>query len=1172
MTTGAAFGISGRERRGALGLGLVALCLTLVLYACEDVSVTTVEVASVGVAPAQATLVPGDTLRLSATARDASGGVLAGRSISWTSESGGVATVSSSGLVEAQAPGEAVIRASSGGASGTAVITVLAAPSIALSESEVNFTGQAGGDPASPRTLQVTNSGGGSLTGLTVQVSYEGTEPTGWLSASLQSTTAPAGLVLTANPSQLVTGSYQAEVQVSAVSASNSPATLVVRFDVGEAPPAIGLASNAIGFVWEEGQPFPGAQSIAVTNAGGGTLENLATSVRYPQGTVSGWLTASLNAGTAPTQLRLEVDPAQLQTGVYDAFVDVSAQGATNSPQEVRVRLTVGNPPPEIELTPSSIQWTTAEGSPPDPVSRTIQITNRGSGNLEGIEATVQYTGGGAPGWLNIALSGEEAPALLQLTAESSGLSPGTYQAEVTVSSPDAVNSPQSASVELQILPRVDTELSEIQADPDSLVANGESTSQITVVLRDPRGVQLPFGGQDVILSTTAGALGEVIDHGDGTHTATLTAPTSVGTGMVTATVDGQPIGDAVEVAFTAGPASPETSLLTVDPVELAADGESEATVFVTLRDAFENPLDAGGDDVEITLDGGGTLGTLVDQGDGSYTTTLTSPTTSGTATVGASVNGEELVASVTVTYAANAPGQIIKWSGDEQTGTVGEELSETLTIRVEDRFGNRVAGATVTWSPQAGSAAPTSSTTNPAGMTSTTWTLGTTAGTQTLTASVDGVGSPVVFTATAVPGPAAAIAVHSGDDQSGTVGEALEDPVEARVTDQFGNPVSGVSVSWTPADGSASPTSSTTNAQGVAATSWTLGPDAGTQTLTAAAAGQSVQFSATAESAGAAAIAVHSGNNQTGTVGTTLDNPLEARVTDQYGNPVAGVSVSWTTSDGSASPTPSTTNTQGIAATTWTLGSTPGSQSLTAAAAGQSVQFSATAEAGAAAAIAVHSGNNQTGTVGTALGQPLEARVTDSFGNPVAGVSVSWTTSNGSASPTPSTTNAQGIAATSWTLGSTPGSQSLTASAAGQSVQFSATAEAGAAAAIAVHSGNNQTGTVGTALPTALQARVTDSFGNPVAGVSVSWTPADGSVSATPTTTNAQGVAATSWTLGPDAGTQTLTAAAAGQSVQFSATAESAGAAAIAVHSGNNQTGTVGTALDNPLEARVTD
>ncbi len=1035
--------ISARGRRGTLTLGLLALCLSLGLHACEDVSVTTVEVASVSVDPGQGTLVPGDTLRLSATARDASGGALSGRPVSWTSENGGVATVSSSGLVEAHAPGEALIRASSEGASGTAVITVLAAPAIALSESEVGFTGQAGGEPASPRTVQVTNAGGGSLTGLTVQVIYEDAGSAGWLSANLQTTTAPAGLVLVANPSQLTTGRYRAEVRVSAASASNSPVTLDVSFDVEEAPPTIGLATNAIGFVWEEGQPHPGAQTIAVTNTGGGTLRGLTTSVRHPQGTPSGWLAASVDAETAPTQLRLVVDPDDLQTGVYDAFVDVSAQGATNSPQEVRVRLTVGNPPPELELTPASVQWTTEEGSPPDPASQSVQVTNRGSGTLGGLSASVAYTGGGASGWLTHALSGPEAPASLQLTAESAALPPGTYTAAVAVSSPDAVNSPQSVSVELRVLPGVDAELSEIQADPDTLVANGESTSLITVILRDARGAQLPSGGQEVVLSTTAGTLGALVDHGNGTHTATLTAPTTVGTGVVTGTVDGEPIGDAAEVTFMPGPASPETSLLTVDPAELVADGESEAKVRVELRDAFQNPLDTGGDDVEVTLEGEGTLGTLVDGGDGSYSTTLTSPTSTGSASVGASVNGEELAASVTVTYVASAPGRITMRSGDEQTGTVGEKLGEALTVRVEDQFGNRVSGATVTWTPQAGSASPTTSTTNPAGMASTEWTLGTTAGTQTLAASVEGVGSPVTFTATAEPDDPAAIMVHAGNNQTGTVGGELDDPLEVRVTDQYGNPVSGVSVSWSPDQGSADPTSSATDAQGIATTSWTLGITPGTQTLTASAAGQSVQFSATAVVAAPAAIVVHSGNNQTGTVGEPLAQELEARVTDEFGNPVSGVSVSWTPADGSANPTSSTTDLLGIAATSWTLGTDPGTQTLTASAGGQSVQFSATAEAGAVAAIVVHSGNNQTGTVGEELDDPLEVVVADQYGNPVPGVSVSWTPADGSANPTSSATDAQGVAATAWTLGTDPGTQTLTASAAGQSVQFSATAEA---------------------------------------------------------------------------------------------------------------------------------
>jgi len=71
---------------------------------------------------------------------------------------------------------------------------------------------------------------------------------------------------------------------------------------------------------------------------------------------------------------------------------------------------------------------------------------------------------------------------------------------------------------------------------------------------------------------------------------------------------------------------------------------------------------------------------------------------------------------------------------------------------------------------------------------------------------------------------------------------------------------------------------------------------------------------------------------------------------------------------------------------------------------------------------------------------------VTDAEGNPVSGVTVNWApaTGGGSASPTSSQTDASGIASTTWTLGSSPGAQTLDASVAGAgTATFDATGEA---------------------------------------------------------------------------------------------------------------------------------
>ena len=69
------------------------------------VTVSQVPVATVTVAPAAATLSVGDTRQLTATLRDATGGVLTGRTVTWTTNVPGVATVSTTGLVTAREPG-----------------------------------------------------------------------------------------------------------------------------------------------------------------------------------------------------------------------------------------------------------------------------------------------------------------------------------------------------------------------------------------------------------------------------------------------------------------------------------------------------------------------------------------------------------------------------------------------------------------------------------------------------------------------------------------------------------------------------------------------------------------------------------------------------------------------------------------------------------------------------------------------------------------------------------------------------------------------------------------------------------------------------------------------------------------------------------------------------------
>jgi plastocyanin len=176
--------------------------------------------------------------------------------------------------------------------------------------------------------------------------------------------------------------------------------------------------------------------------------------------------------------------------------------------------------------------------------------------------------------------------------------------------------------------------------------------------------------------------------------------------------------------------------------------------------------------------------------------------------------------------------------SGDAQAGTVAQPLSLPLQVVVTEG-GAPKSGATVTWSTTApgGSLQPGTASTDASGVASATWTLGTVSGSQTAQAALSGAaGSPVIFTATAAPGAAAEREKASGNEQEGPVGTVLPQPVEAMVSDQFGNGVPGVSVDWSASDGSVSAPSVPTDQAGTSAVTVTLPATVGPITITAAA------------------------------------------------------------------------------------------------------------------------------------------------------------------------------------------------------------------------------------------------------------------------------------------------------------------------------------------------
>jgi hypothetical protein len=153
------------------------------------------------------------------------------------------------------------------------------------------------------------------------------------------------------------------------------------------------------------------------------------------------------------------------------------------------------------------------------------------------------------------------------------------------------------------------------------------------------------------------------------------------------------------------------------------------------------------------------------------------------------------------------------------QIGTVGLVTAQPISVYVTDQNSNPMSGALVTWSIVTGKGTVDSatSTTNSIGDAVTHWTLGDTVGPNALQATLAG-GASITITASGVAGPATSIAKVSGDSQTVASGGSSSQPLAVKLTDQFGNAVSGALVVWaSPSGGTLSADSTVSDVNGMA-------------------------------------------------------------------------------------------------------------------------------------------------------------------------------------------------------------------------------------------------------------------------------------------------------------------------------------------------------------------
>ncbi len=396
------------------------------------------------------------------------------------------------------------------------------------------------------------------------------------------------------------------------------------------------------------------------------------------------------------------------------------------------------------------------------------------------------------------------------------------------------------------------------------------------------------------------------------------------------------------------------------------------------------------------------------------------------------------------------------------ESSLIGSSAAPLPSVIVTNNGGKGVSGVAVTFTVTAGNGTVTATAvkTDKQGIASVGWTYGMIEGDNILAASL-GTLEPVAFKVKTTGGAPKAM-TKENDGQSAAVGEALAQPASVVVVNGGGRAVTGASVKFTALGGSTLSGGATTaivatDANGRAQTPWTMGTVPGAYGLTAEVTNvPSLTFGATAI-AGSPAEVVKTGDAQTGTVDTYLPSLIGLTVRDRFQNPVSGVALTYSPQNGGSVPagTALLTDASGQASAQWKLPTVAGNATLNFTAGSLSGSFTATANPGAPAKLEkMASSDNQIGDAGQPLPQAMSVTVRDAYDNALRSVSVTFTPAGGSVNPGTVATDNLGQANTIWTLGSTGGATTLSASAAGiaNPVVFSATVIAPSADPCASH------------------------------------------------------------------------------------------------------------------------
>ncbi|HAO0299345.1 TPA: hypothetical protein IGZ57_004463 [Escherichia coli] len=689
-------------------------------------------------------------------------------------------------------------------------------------------------------------------------------------------------------------------------------------------------------------------------------------------------------------------------------------------------------------------------------------------------------------------------------------------------------NSSQSRNVTFIADART-AQIADLVVIKDGSEADGATANTLRARVTDAFGNALAGQTVSVLAGNGATVAPTVITGQDGTVEISVTSQTA-GVSAVTATINNS--SQSRNVTFVADVRTAQIADLVVIKDDSVADGSTANTLRARVTDAFGNML--AGQTVSVLADNGATTApTVITEPDGTVEISVTSQT-AGTSAVTASINSS--TASRNVTFVADVRTAKIADLVVIKDGSVADgAMANTLRVKITDAFGNTLAGQTVSVLADNGATTAPTVTTQPDGTVEISVTSQT-AGISAVTATINNstASQNVMFIADVRTAKIADLVVTR--DNSVADG-AMANTLQVKVTDANGNTLAGQTVSVLADNGVTVAPTVITGPDGtmeISVTSQTAGTSAVTASINNSSLSRNVTFVADVSTAQIADLVVSQDNAVAD--GATA-NTLQVRVTDAFGNALAGQTVSVLADNGATVAPVVTTQPDGtveISVTSQTAGSSAVTVSINSSSQSRDVTFIADVRTAQIADLVVIKDDS---VADGAMANMLRARVTDVFGNALAGQTVSVMADNGAAVASTMTTKPDGtveISVTSQTAGVSAVTATINSSTQSQNVTFIADVRtAKIADLVVIKDGSEADGSTANTL----RARVTDAFGNALAGQTVSVLAGNGATTAPTVTTQPDGtveISVTSQTAGISAVTASINNSSQSQNVTF--------------------------------------